>query len=148
MATTLSAGQVEQLRRTAKKLARQRAVPHSEALDRVAAQHGFKNWSLLARQAATASGAREARQGARVGVGDTFQRFYLHGDQAEDDRSAFYCSHCDVFFDIAHFKGPEAPHADDGLARFRAALARWQNLPAAKKGAWRRPAAAFNVLLE
>lgn len=38
---------VEALRRLAKKIARAEGIPHSQALTRVAQEHGFANWSLL-----------------------------------------------------------------------------------------------------
>lgn len=38
---------VEALRRLAKKLSREKSIPHSHALDRLAQDYGFKNWSML-----------------------------------------------------------------------------------------------------
>lgn len=38
---------VEALRRLAKKLGREKGVPYSHALDRLAQDYGFKNWSML-----------------------------------------------------------------------------------------------------
>lgn len=52
MATSFSFSQLERFRREAKKLKRELSITHSEALDRIAAQHGFKNWSLLVRHSA------------------------------------------------------------------------------------------------
>lgn len=43
----LTIQQVENLRRDAKKLGRAEGITHSQALDRLAQDHGFKNWSLL-----------------------------------------------------------------------------------------------------
>lgn len=53
---SLSPLQVENLKRTATK--RKRATPgltHSEALDQLAIEHGYSNWSLLAKAAQTAA---------------------------------------------------------------------------------------------
>jgi hypothetical protein len=47
MFTSFSPIQLERFRREAKKLSRESSITHSEALDRVAIRHGFKNWSLL-----------------------------------------------------------------------------------------------------
>ncbi|MEO0360506.1 MAG: DNA helicase, partial [Pseudomonadota bacterium] len=71
------------LKREAKRLARERAIPLHEALDRVAAEEGFRSWSHLA-ASASASGARPAARilaalrpgevvliGARPGQGKT-----------------------------------------------------------------------------
>jgi len=49
MATSFTTAQLERFRREAKKLGRQQSITHSEALDRIAAEQGYKNWSLLAK---------------------------------------------------------------------------------------------------
>jgi transposase len=46
-----TASQVERLKRAAKKLARQEGIPHSSALDRLAHELGYRNWSLLQKHA-------------------------------------------------------------------------------------------------
>jgi hypothetical protein len=43
--------QVEFLKRAAKKLARTEGILHSQALDRLAKERGYKNWSLLQKHA-------------------------------------------------------------------------------------------------
>ena len=50
-ASPFSPQQLDSLRRAAKVSARARGIPHSRALDEIAAQHGYRNWSLLARAA-------------------------------------------------------------------------------------------------
>jgi len=47
----LTASQVDKLKRAAKKLAREEGIPHSRALDRLASERGYKNWSLLQKHA-------------------------------------------------------------------------------------------------
>ena len=49
----LSPSRVAQLRRNAKRLAKSENVSHARALDNIAQQHGFSNWSLLSRKAAS-----------------------------------------------------------------------------------------------
>jgi len=49
VATSFTTAQLERFRREAKKLGRQQSITHSEALDRIAAEQGYKNWSLLAK---------------------------------------------------------------------------------------------------
>lgn len=47
-----SAAQIEHLKREAKRLSRASMIPHSKALDQVAATKGHRNWSLLMKNAA------------------------------------------------------------------------------------------------
>jgi replicative DNA helicase len=78
---------VYQLKRQAKRLARDETIPLHEALDRIALQEGFASWSLLAATAATATPASKlfARLspgdlvlvGARPGHGKTLMSFKL-----------------------------------------------------------------------
>lgn len=53
MLNSFSLAQIEFLKRKAKTLSRTASLTHSQALDRVAAECGFKNWSLLAKRAAS-----------------------------------------------------------------------------------------------
>lgn len=41
---------LEQLKRNAKRIAKAKNISHSKALDEIAAQLGFKNWSFLHRE--------------------------------------------------------------------------------------------------
>lgn len=49
--TILSRAKVERLRRDAKKLSHEHDIPLSVAQDRLASEHGFANWSLMAKAA-------------------------------------------------------------------------------------------------
>lgn len=150
MHTSLSAAQVEQLRRNAKRLGRTLSISHSEALDRVAAQHGFRNWSLLSKR----SSARTAPSGtlspgppttaSRPEPADPRRRYYLHGDQYEDDPARYYCARCDVFFDAKHLLS-HGPHTGE---RYLESLARWSKRDWRSKMDWRRPDDAVNLLHE
>lgn len=51
MPESLKTSQVEFLKRAAKKLARTEGIIHSHALDRLANERGYKNWSLLQKHA-------------------------------------------------------------------------------------------------
>ena len=151
MSTSFSAARVEQFRRNAKRLGRTLSIPHSEALDRVAAEQGFKNWSLLSKHSAPALtlGAPPPTlppsvPTIKVPPADPRQRYYLHGDQFEDDTSRYYCSHCDVFFAATHFAS-HGPHTGE---RYLNSLARWAKRGWRSKADWRRPDAAVNLLHE
>lgn len=52
MPENYSAAQIEHFKREAKRLSRAAAIPHSQALDQVAAANGHRNWSLLMKNAA------------------------------------------------------------------------------------------------
>lgn len=150
MTVSISPAQFEQLKRAAKRLGRQQSIPHSEALDRIAARQGFKNWSLLAKH----SGPRPSADLAQPPVPpsapptppdeptDPRRRYYLHGDQYEEDPVRYYCAQCDVFFDAAHFSS-HGPHTGE---RYLASLERWNKRDERTKYNWRRPEDAHNIL--
>lgn len=151
MHTLLSAAQVEQLRRDAQRLGRTLSIPHSEALNRVAAQHGFRNWSLLSKHNTPGAAPRGALPPAppptvapRPQPPDARRRYYLHGDQFEDDPTRYYCAQCDVFFDATHFAS-HGPHTGE---RFLERLERWNKRDWRSKMDWRRPDNAVNLLQE
>jgi hypothetical protein len=151
MTTSISAAQAEQLRRNAKRLSRTLSIPHNEALDRIAAQHGFKNWSLLAKHSATVSGSCLApTAGQTTGAAqkpeprDARQRYYLHGDQYEGDPLRYYCAQCDVFFSAGHFAS-HGPHTGE---RFLDRLESWKKRDLRSLNDWRRPDNAVNLLQE
>ncbi|WP_431113173.1 YozE family protein [Variovorax paradoxus] len=145
MATSFSSVQLERFRREAKKLSRELSITRSEALDRIAAQNGFTNWSLLSKH----SGGQVTL--ARVATLPPLRpfgayRYYLHGDVVEDDPSKCYCARCDVFWPADHLM-PTSYHTDgkDG-ERFLSSLTRWNKLPAEERGRKFRPDGASNVL--
>lgn len=147
MTTHLSAAQLEQLRRNAKRLSRTLSIPHSEALDRIAAQHGFKNWSQLSKNSTARTNGRHVQTQQPVQAHaqppeDPRRRYYLHGDQYEEDPSRYYCSQCDVFFDVAHF----ASHGAHTGERFLSAEQSWAKRNASLKRNWRRQDDAVNIL--
>ncbi len=151
MHTSLSAAQIEQLRRDAKRLGRTLSIPHSEALDRIAAQHGFRKWSLLSKHRTPGAAPCGALPPALPLTPapcpeppDSRRRYYLHGDQFEDDTSRYYCAHCDVFFDAAHF----ASHGLHTGERFLQQLERWNKRDWRSRMDWRRPEEAVNLLQE
>lgn len=145
MATSFSSAQLERFRREAKKLRRELSITHSEALDRIAAQHGFTNWSLLARHSDAASAIATLAEPPSASR-NSRHRYYLHGDVVEDEPGKCYCARCDVFWDLNHFQ-PMSWHKDreDG-EQFLSSLARWNKLTSAEKGNRYRPANAPNVL--
>jgi len=154
MLTSFTPAQIDQLRRDAQRLRKQESLTHYEALDRIAAKHGYRNWSLLSKHsAAPASSAVPASLPSPVPPSpprvlrpaeptDPRRRHYLHGDQDEDDPARYYCAQCDVFFDAAHFSS-HGPHTGE---RFLERLERWAKRDARSQATWRRPDNAANVL--
>ncbi|MBS0355496.1 MAG: hypothetical protein JSR83_16550 [Proteobacteria bacterium] len=144
MAISFTPVQLERFRREAKKLGRKLSITHSEALDRIAVEHGFTNWSLLVKHsdAPRALAVTEAPSTPR----NARNRFYLHGDVVEGEVGKCYCARCDLFCDLNHFR-PTSWHEDgeDG-ERFLSSLARWNKLTSSEKGRRYRPADAPNVL--
>ena len=60
----------EAFRRLAKKIARAEGIPHSHALDRIAQEHGFANWSLLQRKGVAEPAAPDRTEPANPGLSD------------------------------------------------------------------------------
>lgn len=145
MAMSIPPAQIERLRRQAKKLGRERSTTHSEALDRIAVQNGFANWSLLAKHnGAPPASTPPSRPAQSRPVGSVRQ--YLHGDVSEDDTSLCYCARCDDFFPHSHLL-PNSHHKDgkDG-DRFLSSLARWSALTREEQHPLFRPDQALNIL--
>lgn len=55
---------VDQLKRNAKRLAKEKNIPHCQALDMLALQMGYRNWSLFHKAAMKAM--QEKKQGVGV----------------------------------------------------------------------------------
>jgi uncharacterized protein YozE (UPF0346 family) len=145
MATSFSATQLERFRREAKKLSRELTITHSEALDRIAGQNGFTNWSLLSKHS-SATGATSAAEQVTRSLPMGAYRYYLHGDVSESDPTKCYCARCDVFWPLDHLV-PSSYHTDgkDG-ERFLSNLTSWNKLPPAERGRKFRPDRAPNIL--
>ncbi|WP_112184181.1 YozE family protein [Ralstonia sp. GX3-BWBA] len=142
MTHAVSTAQLEQLRRDAKRLAREKSIALHEAQDRVAAERGFKNWSLLARS--VAAPVRGTPRGSAPPFVDPSRRYYLHGDQAESDPSNYYCAMCDVFWPAAHF---ESGHDKmKSVERYLQGMRTWASRSAADPRKWHRPTGAVNLL--
>jgi hypothetical protein len=136
MHSSLSPAQIEQLRRDAKRLARQEQIPLHQSQDRLAQSLGFRNWSLLAK-----SGGQTQ---TRIRTSSpTTRRYYLHGDQYEIDPARYYCAECDVFFDPPHF---EEKHRVDHGVRALQAIERFEKSPDDFASSVHRPTNALNLL--
>lgn len=149
--TQFSAPQLDQMRRDARRLSRTLSIKYGVALDRIAAEHSFKNWSLLSKHStAGALGlAPPSSAPPRVAVpasaqppADPRRRYYLHGDQYEEDTSRYYCAECDVFFKADHF----AKHGMHTGERLLSAEEHWAKRDAQSQQTWRRPDNPVNVL--
>jgi hypothetical protein len=145
MATSFPPAQLKRFRREAKKLSRELSITHSEALDRIAGQNGFSNWSLLSKHS-SAPPAFSAFVPPPTPRPIGAYRYYLHGDVIEGDPTKCYCARCDVFWPLDHLV-PTSYHPDgkDG-ERFLSSLASWNKLSAAERGQRFRPDGAPNVL--
>lgn len=145
MATSFSHAQLNRFRREAKKLSREICITHSDALDRIAIQNGFTNWSLLSKHSGGGATVAVAEPPSPLHPAGAY-RYYLHGDVVEDDRTMCYCARCDLFAPLDHLV-PSSNHTDgkDG-ERFLSSLKRWSRLPENERGRKYRPNGAPNVL--
>ena len=146
MAISFSSSQIDRFKREAKKLVRELSIPHSEALDRIAARQGFKNWSLLVKHSCAAPAIKGASPMLRKSAPSSQGRYYLHGDQDEDNPALFYCARCDVFTEAEHFDDPQQHRGETHGERYLGSLDRWNQRSLESKVNWRRPADAVNLL--
>jgi uncharacterized protein YozE (UPF0346 family) len=145
MAASFASSQLVRFRREAKKIGRELSIPHSEALDRIAGQHGFKNWSLLAKHGESGS-THSSTPVRRKSLLPDKTRHYLHGDQYEDDPARYYCARCDEFVEAGHFESPDLHGGETHGERFLWSLERWNERPMEDWTDWRRPDDAPNFL--
>lgn len=145
MAIHFSSAQISRFKRQAKKLADELFLTHSEALDRIAREHGFTNWSLLSRHSETSAAQRTASSTQFQAL--ALPRFYLHGDQDESDAALYYCARCDIFRDASHFDDHQAHlGAEPHEKRYLIAVERWNERSVQSHAKWRRPQDAVNLL--
>ncbi|WP_230943048.1 YozE family protein [Burkholderia multivorans] len=142
MVSVLSAAQVEQLRRSARRLARDASIPLHEAQDRIAVGQGFRNWSLLVKRVAPPDFSLAPIESQRP---ELRQRYYFHGDRKESDETQFYCAMCDLFQSAEHFDGREHD-ATKSVERYLRNVSSWAEQPAFLRRKWYRPDNAVNVL--
>ncbi len=145
MTPSFTATQIKRIRADAKALSRTNGIGHQAALNIIAGQNGFRNWDqLLHSGGSTALHALAQSLPAAITAttvapvplpiippaaalprltpraqANGRQRYYLHGDQYEQDGSRFYCAQCDVFFSADHFQS-HGPHTGE---RFLSSLA-------------------------
>lgn len=144
MANSLSFAQISRLKREAKKAVREGSVTHAEALDRIAAAHGFANWSLLSKtHVSRGAPLKPASAKARALVQ---KRYYLHGDQDETDSSLFYCVRCDSFCPPEHFANARLHPGQSHEMRYLESIERWNERGAKWRAEWRRPSDPVNLL--
>lgn len=148
MAISYSSSQIDRFKREAKKLARELSIPHTEALNRIAIQQGFKNWSLLAKHSEGEPAGQAAPPASPKPLAVHLDRHYLHGDQGEDDPALFFCARCDAFTDADHFNDPQQHSGETHGERYLASLDRWNRRSPDSKATWRRSADAVNLLAE
>ncbi len=131
-------GELNLLRREAKRLKKEKNISHCKALDEIALAQGWANWPTLAAAAQPASEFQAKCQGSPP----ERARYYVHGDQAEDESSQYYCEFCDRFQTSEHF---QAVHGDAAWRQTIASLEVWRKLPVDTKSQYRRPDAAANL---
>lgn len=146
MAVSFSSAQIDRFKREAKKLVRELSIPHTEALNRIAARQGFKNWSLLAKHNGAAPVVKTTPPLLHRPVPSNQSRYYLHGDQDEGNPALFYCARCDVFTDAEHFDDPQFHRGETHGERYLGSLDRWNQRSSESKADWHRPADAVNLL--
>ncbi|NIF82653.1 hypothetical protein F3J24_03905 [Comamonas sp. Tr-654] len=152
MATPLTPAQVEQLKRLAKKLAREQSIPLHEAQRRLAAENGYENWSLLHKRSVSTHKGVLLVRAVPLAASETpelpvivtggLNREYLHGDQHEVHLNRFFCRSCDEFVAPEHFF--EHHDRQETLGRALDALTLW-HLPS-NENAEMRPDNAHNIL--
>jgi uncharacterized protein YozE (UPF0346 family) len=144
MRNTLSAAQIEQLRRDARRLSKRESIPLHEAQSRLAIERGFGNWSQLVKQNTQGDAARGPSAPARTNTPALLPRYYLHGDESETEPSKFYCAQCDTFEEAPHF---EAEHELESVVyRYERNMSYWRGPDNTSKLRFSRPDAAINVL--
>lgn len=148
MAVSFSSSQIDRFKREAKKRVRELSIPHSEALDRIAAQQDFKNWSLLVKHSDAATAIKAASPVPLKPAPSNQDRYYLHGDQDEDSPALFYCARCDVFTEAEHFDDPQQHRGETHGERYLGSLDRWNQRSPESKTNWHRPADAVNLLAD
>ncbi len=146
MANSLSPAQITRIKRQAKKLVRETSITHAEALDRAAAAHGFANWSLLSK-VSDAPGSRPelaTKEAVRLAA----IRYYLHGDQDEEDPSTYYCALCDSFCCPDHFQNDALHRGQSHEMRYLESIERWSERGTVWRSRYRRPGDTTNLLAE
>lgn len=69
MTAALTSRQLERMRRTAKRLARDEGIPLHEAQQQLASRRGFKNWALMVRGSTPSEQTKPSRQGPWPKIG-------------------------------------------------------------------------------
>ncbi len=144
MANSLSFVQISRLKREAKKAVREGSVTHAEALDRIAAEHGFANWSLLSKTHVSRGASLKPASGTTRATRQ--KRYYIHGDQDEADSSLFFCVRCDYFCTPEHFADARLHRGQSHEMRYLESIERWSERGAKWRAEWRRPDDAVNLL--
>lgn len=131
-------GELNLLRREAKRLKKEKNISHCKALDEIALAQGWANWPTLAAAAQPAPEKEVKRQSSPLARA----RYYVHGDKAEDGSAQYYCEFCDRFQVSEHF---EVVHGDAAWRQTLASLESWRKLPLDTKYGFQRPDAAVNL---
>ncbi|MEN5208103.1 YozE family protein [Stenotrophomonas terrae] len=144
MANGFSSAQISRFKRQAKKIARESSLIHAEALDRVATEQGFANWSLLSKARDPSVAHRKTISEATKASALT--RYYLHGDIDEQDSSVYYCARCDLFCTPDHFSDMGLHRGQSHEMRYLDSIERWNERGTVWRAKWRRPEDAINLL--
>ena len=148
MAITFSISQIVCLKREAKKLCHKHSISHSKALDLIAKEYGFKNWSLLIKHSEVRQSPKPTQVSLNKPQPPASKRYYLHGDQIEDSPEQFYCARCDLFCDASHFEDPQQHSLEMHGERYLRSLRQWHERTKIAKRRWHRPDNASNLLAE
>lgn len=142
MKPTISPAQLEQLRRDAKRLSRQKCIPLHEAQARISADCGYRNWSQLV-YGVDSPGVTVRIPAARRT--DARTRHYLHGDQSETDEASYFCVMCDSMAPAEHFRD-ETHDREKSVERYLLSVRNIESWSPARLRNFRRPANPPNAL--
>lgn len=146
MATKFTAHQTSRFKREAKKISRKLSIPHSNALDHIAYQHGFKNWSLLMKYSEASQTNASPSSFPLKPLLPKKTRYYIHGDQYQENPILFFCNYCDAFLEAGHFNNYHCFKNETQSERYLSSLARWNKRSEKSKLSLFRPDNAPNLL--
>lgn len=130
--------ELNQLRREAKHLKKEAGISYCKALDEIAVAQGWANWPMMFAAAQPGAESPEQREARRSEAA----RFYVHGDESEEESGQYYCEFCDRFELREHF---ESSHDDASWRRTLKSLESWRKLPFDTKRQYFRPEGASNL---
>ena len=131
-------GQINRLKNEAKRLKKEKGIPHQRALDEIAIAQGWSDWCAMA--SASNQAPPPATQPTHTDVDRP--RYFVHGDEDDEQPGQYYCEFCDRFEPAEHFR---PAHPDDNGERTLSSLETWRKLPFDTKVQFFRPDKSPNL---